>query len=58
MPERMRRPVSGAVRRASAPPVERPQIRGALRDAVALKLKPEAERLREMTGKKFESWSV
>ncbi len=58
MPERLRRPVSGAVRRATAPRVERPPIEGPVRDALILKLTPEAERLRELTGKKFESWSL
>jgi hypothetical protein len=33
-------------------------IEGRLRDALILKLTPEVERLRELTGKKFESWSV
>ncbi|MDX6617137.1 MAG: hypothetical protein QOD60_2228, partial [Solirubrobacterales bacterium] len=58
VPDRLRRPVTNAVRRASAPSVERPAIEGRLRDALILKLTPEVERLRELTGKKFESWSV
>jgi hypothetical protein len=58
VPAAMRRPLSGAARRASAPKVERPKLSAELRDAVAERLGPEAERLREMTGQRFESWSV
>jgi hypothetical protein len=58
VPAALRRPLSGAARRASAPPVERPKLSPELRGALAERLGPEAERLREMTGERFESWSV
>ncbi len=58
LPPSVRRPLSGAARRATAPPVERPRIGGELRERLAERLKPEAERLRETTGQRFESWSV
>ena len=58
VPAGLRRPLSGAARRASAPKVERPKLSPALRSALAERLGPEAARLREMTGKRFDSWSV
>lgn len=58
LPTGLRRPLSGAARRATAPPVERPKIGGELREALAERLAPEAERLRAMTGRPFGSWTV
>ena len=58
LPGRVRSPLSGAARRASAPPVKRPKPGEKLRDAMAARLGPEVQRLREMTGQSFETWSV
>jgi hypothetical protein len=58
LPESVRRPISGAARRAAAPPVKRPKPGEKLRAAMEQRLAPEAERLREMTGQPFAGWSV
>ena len=58
LPSALRRPLSAVARRASAPKVERPQPDPQLRAALVERLGPEAQRLREMTGERFESWSV
>jgi len=57
-PSAIRRPLSGIARRASSPKVERPQPSPELRAALVERLGPEAQRLREMTGERLESWSV
>jgi hypothetical protein len=47
------------VRRAlSEPVVDRPVVDEALRARLTAVLKPEVERLRELTGKRFASWSL
>lgn len=58
LPPSVREPVSDRVRRASAPPVPRPQPDARLRSELAARLRPEAERLRELTGDSFEAWSI
>jgi hypothetical protein len=58
VPGKVRRPVSDAARRAVAPSIERPKIDGRLREELILRLTPEIERLRELTGRRFESWSI
>lgn len=58
LPAGVRGPFSRLARGATAPPVERPKLDGELRAALAERLTPEAERLREMTGKRLASWSV
>jgi hypothetical protein len=58
LPASVRNPLSGAARRASAPPVKRPKPGEKLREAMALRLAPDMERLRAMTGQAFETWSV
>ncbi|MFN2612748.1 MAG: sulfotransferase [Solirubrobacterales bacterium] len=57
-PGAMRRPLSGAARRAAAPKVERPALDQELRAALAERLAPQAARLRKMTGLALSSWSV
>jgi hypothetical protein len=39
-------------------PIERPDVRGALSDEVLGVLREDAERLRELTGRAFETWSI
>jgi hypothetical protein len=39
-------------------PIERPDVRGALSDEVLGVLQEDAERLRALTGRRFESWSI
>ncbi len=39
-------------------PIERPDVRGALSDEVLGVLREDAERLRELTGRTFETWSI
>jgi hypothetical protein len=58
LPAAAREPVSALARRATAPAVERPALDAALRERLAARLRPEAERLRALTGQRFESWSV
>lgn len=58
LPTPLRRPLSNFARRASAPPVERPKIDGELREQLSERLAPQVQRLRELTGKRFESWSL
>jgi len=58
IPRRLRRAVGMPIARLLSEEVERPapspELTGALRD----RLRPEAERLRELTGKPFSGWSV
>ncbi len=58
LPTPIRRPLSSVARRASAPPVERPRLDDRLREQLAERLGPQAQRLRELTGKRFETWSL
>jgi len=58
LPAAAREPLSGLARRATAPAVERPALDPTLRERLAARLRPEAERLRRLTGQRFESWSV
>ena len=39
-------------------PIERPDVRGALSDEELAELREDAERLRELTGREFEHWSI
>jgi hypothetical protein len=57
-PQRWAR-VQPAVRRAlSERIVERPVVEGELRERLSLLLSPEVDRLRELTGERFASWSL
>jgi len=58
LPAGFRKPFSGLARSAAAPRVERPKLGSDLEAALAERLAPEAARLRELTGQRFESWSV
>ena len=59
LPATVRRPLVGTARRAlSHPPMERPQLDAATRARLAAVYRGEVDRLREMTGKPFSSWSL
>jgi hypothetical protein len=58
LPSALRRPLTAAARRAAAPAVERPQPGPEVRQELALRLAPEAQRLREITGGRFAGWSL
>lgn len=58
VPYEVRRPVTSRIRRLMAEPVVRPELGDDERRALESRLKPEADRLRELTGKPFPAWSV
>jgi sulfotransferase family protein len=58
IPPRVRAPVTQRLRSALSHPVERQQLPAQLREQLAAILAPEAERLRALTGRRFEGWSL
>ncbi len=58
LPPAFRKPLNGIVQRISSRPVKRPQVSPELRERLSERLAPEVQRLREMTGKRFERWSL
>jgi Sulfotransferase domain len=49
--------VVGALKRPFSKPIERPALSPEVREALSAELAPEADWLREFTGKRFETWS-
>jgi hypothetical protein len=58
IPARVRAPVTRRVRAALSHPVERQDLPPALRERLQELLAPEADRLRALTGQRFEKWSL
>lgn len=58
VPARVRAPVTQRLRAALSHPVERQELPAGLRERLAELLAPEAQRLRALTGRRFESWSL
>ena len=58
VPRKVRGPITKPLTRALSKPVERPSLSPEVRAELAEVLTPEVERLRELTGKPFASWSV
>ena len=58
VPARVRAPVTRRLRSALSRPVARQELPDALRERLADLLAPEAERLRSLTGRRFEGWSL
>ncbi len=58
VPRKVRAPITKPLTRLLSDRVERPELPPGLRDELAQVLAPEVERLRELTGKPFASWSV
>jgi hypothetical protein len=58
VPRSVRRPVTKPIARMLSKSVERPSPSPELADALRERLRPEVERLRELTGKPFDRWSV
>ncbi len=58
VPRKMRGPVTKPLTRLLSRRVQRPVLSDDLRAQLELKLAPEVERLRELTGKKFAHWSI
>jgi hypothetical protein len=58
IPAAVRGPAAHAMRARFSTPVARPQLDAGLRAGLAEVLKPDADRLREITGKDFAGWSV
>jgi len=58
IPARVRAPVTRRLRAALSHPVERQELPAQLRARLAELLAPEAERLRALTGERFEGWSL
>jgi hypothetical protein len=58
VPARLRAPVTRRLRSALSHPVGRQEPAPALRERLAELLAPEAERLRALTGRRFEEWSL
>jgi hypothetical protein len=58
VPARVRAPVTQRLRAALSRPVERRPLPPSLRERLAELLAPEAERLRALTGRRFEGWSL
>lgn len=58
VPPKVRRALTTPLRRALSEPAERPELSPDLRDELSERLGPEADRLRELTGKRFATWSV
>ena len=58
VPPRVRAPVTQRLRAALSHRVERQQLPSALRERLAELLAPETDRLRALTGRRFEEWSL
>ncbi len=58
IPRKLRRPVTKPIMMLLSRPVERPAVSPELASALRERLGPEVDRLRELTGKPFESWSL
>jgi hypothetical protein len=58
VPREVRTPVTKPLTRLLSERVERPELSRDVRAELIEALKPEADRLRELTGKRFASWSV
>ena len=58
VPPRVRAPVTQRLRAALSHPVGRQALAPGLRERLSELLAPEAERLRALTGRRFEGWSV
>ena len=58
VPARVRAPVTQRLRAALSHPVDRQALPAALRERLSELLAPEADRLRALTGRRFEEWSV
>jgi hypothetical protein len=58
VPARLRAPVTQRLRAALSHPVERQELPAALRERLGELLAPEVERLRALTGRRFEGWSL
>src|SRR5438093_5987591 len=58
IPPRVRAPVTRRVRAALSHPVDRQELPPALRERLCELLAPEAQRLRALTGRRFEEWSL
>ena len=58
VPRKLRRPVTKPLMMLLGRRVERPSVSPELTKALRERLGPEADRLRELTGKQFESWSI
>ncbi|MFL5906688.1 MAG: sulfotransferase family protein [Solirubrobacterales bacterium] len=58
LPPRVRQPLRFAARRGLSRRVRRPPVTPAVRARLEVVFEPEANRLREITGQRFESWSV
>jgi hypothetical protein len=58
IPPRVRAPVTQRLRSAFSHPVDRQELPAQLRERLAAILAPEAERLRALTGRRFEGWSL
>jgi hypothetical protein len=58
LPPRARALARAAWMRITARPIDRPELSAERREALVAVLKPEADRLRELTGQSFASWSV
>lgn len=58
LPERLRRTIASSGRRALKRPLEAPGVEPGLHARLTEILAPEAEGLRELTGQRFETWSV
>jgi hypothetical protein len=58
VPARVRAPVTRRMRAALSRPVDRRRLPTALRERLCDLLAPEAERLRALTGRRFEAWSL
>lgn len=58
VPYEVRQPITKRIRRIIAEPVTRPVLDPIDRTSLEERLRPEADRLREQTGKAFAAWSV
>ncbi|TML05835.1 MAG: sulfotransferase domain-containing protein [Actinobacteria bacterium] len=58
IPPRVRAPVTRRVRAALSQPVDRQELPPLLRERLCELLAPEADRLRALTGRRFEEWSL
>jgi Sulfotransferase domain len=58
VPARVRAPVTQRLRAVLSHPVERQELPPALRERLSELLAPEVERLRALTGRRFEDWSL
>jgi hypothetical protein len=58
IPPRVRAPLTRRLRSALSHPVERQELPAELRSRLVAVLAPEADRLRALTGRRFEGWSL